>query len=70
MGSPFSRLVCFNYVCNEVFTSFLLENNIWTHDKLDVPMHEKNVLWEVATPKYTVYKEGILVPVHHLNVLL
>ena len=31
----FSRLVCF------VFTSFLLEKNLWTHDKLDIRMHKK-----------------------------
>ena len=34
IGSRFSELVCFNWVWNEVFTSLILEKNIWTHAKL------------------------------------
>ena len=41
--SRFSRLVCFNWVRNEVFTSFILEKTLWINDKLDVLMHEKNI---------------------------
>ena len=29
------------------------------HDRLDVIMHENNILWEVTTPKYTIYQKGI-----------
>ena len=49
--SWFSRLASFYWVCNEDFTSFILETNLWTHDKLDIIMHEKDILWEVATLK-------------------
>ena len=38
-----------NWVHNKVFTSFILEMNLWTHDKPDVLMHENNILWEVTT---------------------
>ena len=48
--SWFSRLASFYWVCNKDFTSFL-ETNLWTHDKLDIIMHEKDILWEVATLK-------------------
>ena len=41
--SQFSRLVCFNWVRNEVFTSFILEKNLWIHDKLHVLIHEKKI---------------------------
>ena len=57
--SGFSRLVCFKWLVNEVFTSFIIEKNLWTHDKLEVLMHEDNTYQEVITPKYTVYKKGI-----------
>ena len=30
-------------MCNEVFTSFILEKNLRTFDKLDVLKHEGNV---------------------------
>ena len=53
--SWFSKLVCFNWVRIEVFTSLLIEKNLWTYGKLDILMHEKNILWELTTPKYTVY---------------
>ena len=55
----FYRLVCFNWVRNKVSMSFILEKSFWIHDKLDILMHEKNILWEVKTPKYTVYKKKI-----------
>ena len=54
--SWFFRLVYFNWVHDKVFTSFLLEKNLWTYDKLDMLMYGKNILGEVATLKYTVYK--------------
>ena len=57
--SGFSRLVCFNWVVNEVFTSFMIEENLWTHDKLDVLMRGNNIYREVITPKHTVYKKII-----------
>ena len=50
--SRFSRLVCFNWVHNEVFPSFVLEI-------LDLLMHEKNILLELTTPKYTICKDNI-----------
>ena len=53
-----SRLVCFNWLPPEVFTSFPLEKNLWTYDKPDIVMHENNILWEVTIPKYTVYKKS------------
>ena len=59
MWSRFSRLVCFNSVRNKIFTSFILEKNLWIYDKLDILMHENNILSEVTTPKYTVYKNII-----------
>ena len=49
--SPFSGLICFNGVHKKIFTSSLLEENLWTYDKLDVLMHEKHILWEVTAPK-------------------
>lgn len=54
--SRFSRLVFFNWVCNKVFTSFILEKNFWIHDRLNVFMHEKNISSEVAISKHTVYQ--------------
>ena len=33
--SRFSRLSWFNWVWNKDFTSFVLEKNLWTQDKLD-----------------------------------
>ena len=59
MWSRFSRLVCFNSVRHKNFTSFVLEKNLWIYDKLDILMHENNILSEVTTPKYTVYKNII-----------
>ena len=41
----------------EVFTSFILEKNLWAHKKLEILIHENNTLWEVTTPKYTVGKK-------------
>ena len=55
--SQFSRLYCFDGVRNKVFTSLILEKNLWIHGKLDGLTHEKNILSEVKTPKYTVYKK-------------
>ena len=52
-----SRLICFNWACNKVFTSFLLEMNLWKYDKSEVFMHKKNSLWEVTKAKCTVYKK-------------
>ena len=43
---------------SKIFTGFILENNLWIHDKLDAPMPEKNILWEVTTTKYAVYKKN------------
>ena len=65
----FSRLVCFNWVCNKFFTSLILEKNLWTFDKLDVLKHKKYVLWEVATPKHTVYKKRIQERLHHFVIM-
>ena len=41
---------------SKIFTSLILEPNLWTHEKLDI-MHEKNILWEVTIMKWIVYKK-------------
>ena len=41
--SWFSRLVSFDYIGKEVFTSFISEKNLWTNDKIDVLMYKKNI---------------------------
>ena len=45
-------------VRNKVFTSVILGKNLLANDRLDVLINEKNILWEVITPKYTVDSDG------------
>ena len=44
--NQFSRFVCFNRVCNKVFTSLILVKNLWTHEKLDILMHEIRIFYK------------------------
>ena len=52
MWSRFSELVCFNWVWNEVFTSLILEKNIWTHAKIarvaTPPQISSNLKFEIS----------------------
>ena len=41
--SWFSRLVSFDYIGKDILTSFILEKNLWTNDKIDVLMYKKNI---------------------------
>ena len=38
-----------------IITSFLFRKE--SYDKLDVLKYEKNIFWELTTPKYTVHKK-------------
>ena len=55
-----------------VITRFISENNLWKHGKLEVLMHGKSILWDVA--KYAayiyiyIYKIKKKKQIHHLNV--
>ena len=66
--SRFFRLVCFNCVRKEVFTSFILEKNLWTNDKIRCTYVWKEYLCEVKTTKYTVYKKEMKDQGHLFNV--
>ena len=65
--SQFSRLVCFNWVRNEVFTSLILGKNLWTWQTRRTDAWN-NIFWEVTTSKYMVYKKIIKGQVHNLNI--
>ena len=54
--SQFSNLVCFNWVYTSLsFCELHFRKESLAHDRLDIIMHENNVLWEVTMLKYRIY---------------
>ena len=64
----FSRLVYFSWVRKKVFTSFILEKNVWIHDKLDILTHNhtkvnsiQKVLWQQVQHLYVLRMHTIII---------
>ena len=51
--SPLSRLASFNWVQNDVSTSFISEKNLWIHDKLDVPEYALGYQFSLLHPPFS-----------------